>query len=68
MISSTAILRDARIIVDRLGLVLSGKVFSDSRSYFEDGHQIFTSRIVSQDGDTYTTLSGCAYTVESWAK
>ena len=41
----------------RVGAVIYGKIFEDSKGRFTDGQDIVTSRIVSIDNDTVQTVN-----------
>lgn len=45
---------------------LSGDIYGDSRGRFIDGERVSTSKIVSVDGDVFTTRNS-VYRVTSWA-
>lgn len=65
----TGILRNARRVSaseDLRGPSLSGQVYGDTKGRFHDGQTIYTSTIVSEEGDVFRTRFS-TYKVESWA-
>lgn len=59
----TGVLRNAT----RDAAGLCGLIYDDTKGRFNDGQLVFTSKIMSEDGDIFRTRNS-VYRVESWAR
>lgn len=70
MTEITGVLRNARRVgreEDLRGPCLSGNVYGDTKGRFRDGQVIYTSTIMSEEGDVFRTVFS-VYRVETWAE